>query len=1033
MTEHEYNKYHDSPVYQYIGDFYEGNANRDTAQMEASLSALQRLLASPSSREAASHEFLSYFNDMYRGRSAYNTLLNVVDYPVESIVRELLQNAFDCYYAAPDIKLTVNFLSDNRIVFAYNEKGFTLEEFLYYLSFGRNNGDRAREGRFGVGAKSVFINVERLHMRSNGFSFTIANNHGLLKIEEINLKSPLYKGTEITIQVDTIQYGKIKENFETLIERKGEYINLVELCFALNRKKVLDSTQSLEECRDRSINIAVLDNSRLVTAYKVQKHVNAAAGIETVRFMQNGRSVVDFICYEREGFVYLIPFAVATSLRKSLIRVLLGKYNYFSTYELTGFLKTGNERFLNEKLSAFFISVPNRYITTYRTGIRHDSEHEVTEQVEKGLLALMKEYARYFVLELAPLEKEEGKYFLRPESYAFEFVKNFILTSSLARGLRVKFQDSVMIRYPGEDVPVPYREVVENGFARISKDVSRHDHESGKGYRRWLVSELEALESALADTPDKTLYAAYEWVNDDISASDSISSPTSGREFIYKFCRGGKTYIFDSASAPGYPDYNLSYHFQSLTHRLLSQSLRGSSELADENDLEEVFALFDRMYGSDYCVRVRYFQLYFMHDDEKHVMEFSHIKVGDLVRVMEILAKHQNRFDTYQAYNDTARAMFEAFCEGKETIDFLKEIKAQGGEVTLQLDLNNRYRFSVYGEQIIIPQNVTNSQMLEVIGDVNILIKNGMLGGREFDFAHFPGRYAVEAEDIAGLLKEIDKEKIEQTLKSIYVCDLKIDRIALLDSDDRILDIVDSYKGISEEMRENTSKYVILRDDSTKPEYAEYLEVILLGRLTGELKNSYMRARKPNLIIPDQVAFYLKPMLPVTMHEFEFLRGVVRSASTFEQEEQCRNCYAKDINFKLFGYGAACPVCGYEADTVNGFGVKDFKVGVLCGEREVYFNFSLYLCANDRFVSDGWVFEDISIGGMTPFLWLEEITQIREIPPEFMFCRLKYREQVSYDMYTLQPQGLAASVKRDIILTPLMAAKWVEDNLPKLS
>ena len=133
-----------------LGDFYQAHANENREVMEQSLMKMQNLLYTG---EADSTPFKDYFNSVFGGRTPYNASLSVSDYPKESIIRELLQNTFGCYYSDPDIKVLFNFEQDGEIRLTYNEDGFTLEQILYYLSIGRSDGDKSREGRFGVGSK----------------------------------------------------------------------------------------------------------------------------------------------------------------------------------------------------------------------------------------------------------------------------------------------------------------------------------------------------------------------------------------------------------------------------------------------------------------------------------------------------------------------------------------------------------------------------------------------------------------------------------------------------------------------------------------------------------------------------------------------------------------------------------------------------------------------------------------------------------------------------------------------------------------
>ena len=88
-----------------LGDFYQAHANENREVMEQSLMKMQNLLYTG---EADSTPFKDYFNSVFGGRTPYNASLSVSDYPKESIIRELLQNTFGCYYSDPDIKVLFN-------------------------------------------------------------------------------------------------------------------------------------------------------------------------------------------------------------------------------------------------------------------------------------------------------------------------------------------------------------------------------------------------------------------------------------------------------------------------------------------------------------------------------------------------------------------------------------------------------------------------------------------------------------------------------------------------------------------------------------------------------------------------------------------------------------------------------------------------------------------------------------------------------------------------------------------------------------
>lgn len=112
----------------------------------------------------------------------------------------------------------------------------------------------------------------------------------------------------------------------------------------------------------------------------------------------------------------------------------MSKYNYFSTFELTGLVKASRQDFLKEQLSAFFVSVPNRYITNNRSGIRHDCIEEVSTEIEEDILDIVDQYRRLFVLQLTKRPDNPERYMLRPAQYVFEFFYNYINTSGLVKG-----------------------------------------------------------------------------------------------------------------------------------------------------------------------------------------------------------------------------------------------------------------------------------------------------------------------------------------------------------------------------------------------------------------------------------------------------------------------------------------------------------------------------------------------------------------------------------------------------------------------
>lgn len=1013
----------EKPIKELIGDFYEAHANGDE---EKRLYALKKIQSMLFTAEIDSTPFVEYYNEAFTGRTSFNTLLSTADYPNESVMRELLQNAFGCLYETNDIKIFVDFMDDNTIGLSYNEAGFTMEDILYYLSFGRNSGDTSREGRFGVGAKSVFLNVNWLSLYSNNFSFRVENHDEHLKITELNLLGSQFKGTRITFQVNEREYTRLRNDFELMTERRGDYINLVELCFAFNRKKVMNNKVSNLEDDKRTVNIAVAENGKPKVLYKIMEYKKSPEDSSVIRFMQNNKSIIDFLHYENEGFVYLIPYAVANTKRESVVKILLEKYNYFSTFELTGLIRSEGENFVDEKLSAFFVSVPNSYITACRTGIRADCEQKVCRALENDLTKMLQEYKEHFVIELYG-KKDDDVYFMYPESYAFEFFKNYIATSRYAIPVRSAFVDSISMLFPGEEKAIPYFELKKTAFQSQKTGITKAVADEGTADSQYLDAELSKLDEKLSEIAEKTLYVGYEWGSEDGSEK--------GRKYIYKFLHNGKTYIVDSRKTPTLSDYDFYLNFPTTVSYFLDSYLTENG-VESEQQLEEILTLFDEACNENYELAMKYYQFYFDSGTENFAFDVSKIVVNNLKNAMETVARRKNRFTSNQNYNEVVAMLVNSFTQGKETMEFLREIKTQGGEITLVLDFNNKYRFSVYGKQFLIPNSITNADLLELVGDVQLLIDNNIFVGRAFDFGSQQCRYSFDPTMIASLLGDkaphIDKEYVRDIIARTSVTNLKSDHIALLDEEDKMLCIKEIGQTITEDEKAQAKRFVIMRDDYSKSEFSEVLEYLIAGENEQRLKKYFNCTKAPNVVITDQIPFYLKQLPYLSRAELEFVIERYKWIKADKNKPVYNAYFAKDINSKIFGYGGICSSCGYESEFINCFTVKEFDIGVMDDNQERNFKFSLYLCNNDASASDGWFINDISIGGMAPFKWLEEIKTADVIPPEFFVCTVKFTPQITYDVMCESKNfdSVVETTPRtlEISLTPLMAAKWIVDN-----
>lgn len=1008
-------------VFDLIGDFYQAHLNGNT---EAKSIALVKIEEDVTKNRTASSAFADYYNDVFSGRTGFNAKLNLSDYPKESIIRELFQNALGCRYLTGDIKIVVDFQENDTITISYNEVGFSMEDILYYLGFGMNSGDETREGRFGIGAKSVFLNVLSLSIRSNTFSFKIVNDDGKLTVESINLNSAAFNGTKVTIELDHGEYERIKDNFLTITEKKGDYLNMVELCFAFNRKHLMNNALSLDDSSTKTVNVAVAQNNKVSDVYRIALHCKDENDIPKIRFYHNNRSLLDFLYYEKDGFVYLIPFAVANAKREKVVKLLMAKYNYFSTYELTGYIGTNNDRFIDEKLSAFFVSVPNTCIAHSRTGIRYDKESTVTKALERDLPEILKEYRKFFVLDLKQI-KDTEYYYMAPRSYAFEFFNSFMKTSRYAANVKDNFVSGISFQFPHEKAPVTYDQLKTTGFKSLAKGVSEERRKDGTADEEYIELRLEKLREGLTDFKEKTLYAGYEWENGDGSKK--------GRVYQYEFIRGEKSYKISSEHSGGFSDFELYNSFPSVIGYYLPTLLVNDCVM-DEIALEKIFTLFDDSAGEDYSLSMKYYRIHFDREDENYSFEISKIKVLNIKNAMETIGKRRHRFSSTQNYQEVTAMLVNSFTQGKNTMTFLREIRDQGGSIELVLDFNKKYRFQAYGKQFMIPSSVTDMDLLEILNDSKKLMESGVLNGRKFDFSYDKSVYTFDVNEVAELMKAYSsREATEKIMGEMYVCNLKYDGVVLLSEDEKVICSKRVGDPIPEEDRSRTARYVVLRDDLNKTEFASILEYVIAGKDSGILNRFFSRTKDPNRIIPDQISLKYKRAPVLSREEFEFAKELYNSVKEKSELQNYKSYFSKDINNRLYGYGTCCGYCGESGHNINGYNLVDFSVDVMTEEGEKRFNFALYLCENHIADSNGWFVKELSVGGMEPYMWLKEISEAESIPPEFFICSVKYIPHIVYDItpegYGRNSEIVSAEEKSlKFRLTPLMAAKWVEDN-----
>ena len=116
--------------------------------------------------------------------------------------------------------------------------------------------------------------------------------------------------------------------------------------------------------------------------------------------------------------------------------------------------------------------------------------------------------------------------------------------------------------------------------------------------------------------------------------------------------------------------------------------------VADEDALIGALGLFDTMYGQDYKIGMRYYQFNVHYRDITHNFDVARMTVHNLKRAYDCIVAHKNSFENHQIYNEVINMLINTFTQGKDTMTFLREMKSQGSDITLQLDINKIGRAS---------------------------------------------------------------------------------------------------------------------------------------------------------------------------------------------------------------------------------------------------------------------------------------------------------------------------------------------------
>ncbi|MDR0820986.1 MAG: hypothetical protein LBN40_00775 [Oscillospiraceae bacterium] len=919
-------------VQKLLGDFFESNAQNNRERMASTLKELEvNLERSKDVRES----FAGYFAEIYSGRSFYNTMINVEDYPIESVVRELFQNAFDCQYAESDYKLAVTFKDNGYISFAYNERGFSLEQFIYYMSFGRNVSDNPnREGHFGVGAKSVFMNVQELTMRSNIFRFNIKNRDGMLEVTDISVDRPLFLGTEVTFQVPPEVYARIHDNFLTMDSKKGDFLNMPEVVFAFLKKKIPDDKAQTEEIKGRTLNIAIVTGEELNMVYTVANHVEDDHTF--IRFFKNREPVADFISHEKDGMSVIFPYRI---IDKAAEGVVSAKNNLFATYELTGLITRGDDE---GKVPAW-VSLPTRFINVCRAGIRQGQEKAAADQIRVIMTEFIKANKWLLILNIVEANSPDGGLRFEPEFEAFSYIHKAVFGSPWKGSPCDAFMSYLTLKFP-DTKPVPYAEIRVDACLKDEGKISYDEHESGEAQKEYIDRALEKLKARLPDITQSSFYVSYSY--DDFIVSKRV--------FLYEFRHGGHVWRVTSEST-GDEDFELYNGFRKMSTRLTSRFVK-NAKVPDETSLETILTLYDKLYTDKYEIDYQLLRFYLTGGGETEMIDVTGIAINSLKAATDSLRDRQARFTGDDAFYNSVARMTKEFARGKTFTKFISDVREQG--VAADYD-ERRKAFNIFGIPIPLSDDIPCNIVWEILPEKNRANAFSMFKGRELGLDLEACPYTFDLGDLGGVITN-PASVIEKTA----FADFGFEKYALLDADGKVIEIVN---GDAQQIP-TCETLVLLTNEHTKRGFCGMLELVAFGEKNGAVSKTVFAAKGLNHGVPKQPVFTTVPADKLT----ELSKTAVR---LYDGDDAMAAVYAfaTASDSRYPGYGTTCPVSGAKLGSVQHFTISGFDVLLPFGNKERSFSIALYMCQTIAEETAAWYPIGLTIGGKDPFVWLEQV------------------------------------------------------------
>ncbi|MBA9087278.1 hypothetical protein FHR92_003762 [Fontibacillus solani] len=1006
--------------------------------------------------ETFSKEFLDVYSVIDSTKQAVRG-----EYSPRSIIKELLQNAFDCKYENETIEIEIAFSKESKynvISLSYNELGFDNFSLLKYLYLGKSQKERElHEGRFGIGAKfGVFYHTDEIVLQStNGkYKYEISierktnnSNKTYLEIDpkRFNVESTNENENSTKIQLkllDSNLFNAISTDFEKLLIKKGDYVNIIEFFFALRKA----AKRGIKK-----ISLTVLLDTGIKQNYLFSYSKDSCS------LQIDGEEYLVFSSFDSEdsGISYLVPQKIPKdSLKKYLENET---FRYFSTYELTE----------GKSHSAFFISVPNEYVSVDRKGLRDPSRIEtfIVQDLSKMIQndCIFNKNTLYHILETPSYSYTYLIQFMFNFMYKFnaekneQIIKELLSKSEIKVGNQsfpvVKTQTRMIRTFKSFDEKsffdrnwetlnwdhafLVYRPGLSDyaylGHRQVIYEYTIYFYERGikepKAYKYNFIIEYNSNKA----NNHEDYYIRQQTFRDKITAFyylfEHYAQPVSELSEYKKW---------EKLESLGEYNKKDSINTKQELNILLQIIKELSMELKYEepnkfivdskewslhefnfpkgiSDLYEVIDLIRRWSEPHYLISQFFIKQYF-----NSILPFDR-------RVNELF-QHANSFEVLQGYHLSLK------------IKELKELNSSYYTLPRKYELSQDWNHVVdlsllYGREntkdVLTSLSKLRPELLKELDINSLCSKLGIRLGSLDTFELFA------PEDLAKILP-IEPEILHDKVSNIYFVDVKKESSCIVGLTNNNITHLVTLNSIEVIIDTTITELYVLCSKRDKKSICSILEYWVTGKNAGKL--TLLSEQKARVSLLDQYPYHYKPFPRIKQDEWSFLCEQASNFVSMSEDELNHRIlrFIKDFNTTLFGYGYKCSFsaeCGYEGLNALPFRIKLVEYNGL--------RLPIFVCCNDYYDIDGWNAKQIEFNGIEFNEVMKRIQKTAIIDPDWYTVQINYNYKVKYESIEIDIEDneiiddisnseSVSQENRHLRLTPFLLAVWYNRYLATL-